>query len=37
MEKTMGVIGVALGIFLVGLTIFNVVVYGITSTASFEF
>jgi hypothetical protein len=37
MEKVMSIIGISLGIFLIGLTVFNIVVYGITATASFEF
>lgn len=37
MEKTMGIIGIGLGVVLIGLTIFNVIVYGISNGASFEF
>ena len=37
LEKWMNWIGVGIGIGLMSLIIFNIVVYGISDTASFEF
>lgn len=36
-DKNVNYIGIALGLFILGLTIFNICVYGVNSTSSFEF